>query len=84
MVHTNVIGEEVGGETFGPVTERGVIMSVSTKHQQNSTDQHSRVEVSCQTTFLQNKPGEKQTHISLAIVMQSMHERLAYGMEQLV
>ncbi len=59
-------------------------MSVSPEHQQNSTDQHSGVEVSCQTTFLQNKPGERQTHISLAIVMQCVHECLAYGMEQLV
>lgn len=84
MVHTYVIGEEVRGEAFGPVTERGVIMSVSPEHQQNSTDQHSGVEVSCQAAFPQNKPGERQTHILLAIVMQRVHECLAYGMEQLV
>lgn len=59
-------------------------MSVSPEHQQNSTDQHSGVEVSCQTAFLQNKPGERQTDISLAIVMQCVGECLAYGMEQLV
>lgn len=59
-------------------------MSVSPEHQKNSTDQRSGVEVSCQAAFLQNKPGERQTHISLAIVMQRVHKCLAYGMEQLV
>lgn len=58
MAHTDVIREEVWWEALGPVTERGVIMSVSPEHQQNSTDQHDGVKISRQTTFLQNKPAE--------------------------
>lgn len=61
VAHTDVIGEEVWWEALGPVTERGVIVSVSPEHQQNPTDQHSRVKISRQATFLQNKPAEANT-----------------------
>ncbi len=42
---TNVIGEEVSREALGSIAKRGVIMCISSKDEQSSSQQHRRMQV---------------------------------------
>lgn len=46
MNPTNVIGQEVCGETFGPIAEWSVVVCVATKDEQGAAEKHSWVHVS--------------------------------------
>lgn len=54
---TDVIGEEIGRETLGPVAERCVIVRVASKDEQGAAEERSWVQVAWKAALSENEPG---------------------------
>lgn len=57
MSPTDVIREEVSGETLGPVAERCVIVCVASKEEQRAAEERRRVQVARKSALSQDEPG---------------------------
>lgn len=54
---TDVVGEEVSREAFGPVAQGCVVVRVASKNEQSAAEEHSWVQVPWKAAFSQNEPG---------------------------
>lgn len=54
---TDVVGEEVGGETLGAVAEGRVVVRVPAKDEQRAAEQRGRVQVPREAALPQDEPG---------------------------
>ena len=54
---TDVICQKVGGEALGPVTQRRVVVGVSSEDEEGSTQKHGGVQVAGIRALLQDRPG---------------------------
>lgn len=58
--HTDVVRQEVGGEAFGAVAQRRVVVGVPAKDEERSAQKHGGVQVAGIWTLLQDCPGMRR------------------------
>lgn len=59
---TYVISKEVSRKALGSIAKRGVIMGISSKDEQSSSQQHRWMQVSWVPTFSKNSPATPNKH----------------------
>lgn len=66
MCLTEVVNQEVGGETLGAVAHGGVVVRVSSKHQHGAAHDDGRVEVTEEAAVSENGPAQTEMSMKTA------------------
>lgn len=66
MLLTEVVNQEVGGETLGAVAHGGVVVRVSSEHQHGAAHDHGRVQVTEEAAVSEDGPAQTQRSVKTA------------------